>query len=207
VDKTHPRIAFRGKLDTAQSLVIECQITAREKGYTDLIDELEIVLQYLQAMMKADVTEEPLPPLKYLHLSEAEVREMSHHPGKYFDVTIFTHPTKEDDILVAKMNTLRCVMRETELAAMEAFYDKTKKQPTRADMLKGCNRLNSVIFIIMCKLVRGDYEKGKIKHNPQSESLDELIRKKVLNKLYLHKYDAATIDVVVEAVKKRIAHY
>ena len=55
VSKRHPRIAFRGKLDSLMARVMSVQIIAEETGDTGTLEGLDELLAYLQAMLAAEV--------------------------------------------------------------------------------------------------------------------------------------------------------
>ena len=58
---------------------------------------------------------------------------------------------------MAHLNLVRTQVRETELAAVEAFFDPTKG-PEREDILTALNRLSSAVYVMMCRLKAGKYE-------------------------------------------------
>lgn len=58
VAKDHPRIHFRGKLDSLQALVVLDQVQIAEGGCQKLVDDLGNILGVLREMMRCDVLDE-----------------------------------------------------------------------------------------------------------------------------------------------------
>jgi len=60
--------------------------------------------------------------------------------------------------VVAKLNLLRAQIRELEVSAVDAFYNKESKSVERSDIIMALNRMSSLLFIIMCKYMGGIYK-------------------------------------------------
>ena len=58
---------------------------------------------------------------------------------------------------MAHLNMVRTQVRETELAAVEAFFDPTEGLQ-REDIIKALNRMSSAVYVMMCRLKAGKYE-------------------------------------------------
>ncbi len=158
VAKNHPRIKFRGKLDHLQALLISAIIDVEGCGYRELSKDLGEMLKYCRQIMSAEVTGEPLPALTFRGLSDLEIREHSHYPGRYFDVPhIFIQP--EHGRIMAQLNLLRTEVRELELAAIDAFLGQPEDMERR-DILQSLNRLSSLTYVFMLQLVAGSYKVG-----------------------------------------------
>ena len=56
----------------------------------------------------------------------------------------------------ALLNQLRTAVRETEVAAAEAFHDGAKY--TRGDIIEELNRMSSAMHIMMCRYLAGQYQ-------------------------------------------------
>lgn len=155
VYKDHPRIILRGRLDSLQSKTLELQCLAHKSKVDQLRKDLEEVLQLLRNILRAEVLEEALPTVSLFGYQEDMLREISHHPQKFFD---FGHIVPRYDMgeLVIGLNSLRSAVREVELAAIQAF----KKEETveRQDILQALNRLSSGVYILMCRCVGGFYK-------------------------------------------------
>ena len=142
VPKTHPRIAFRGKLDTLEAELILCQL---EKPH--LSGPVGEILDLARRIIRCDVLEEPLQPEKLCGLTEEEQRKRSHFPQEYYGQPHFM-PSAADGVAIARLNRARCAAREAELAAVEAFCDR-EGIPTRPDILRAMNRMSSMLYILM----------------------------------------------------------
>lgn len=137
VPKTHPRILFRGKLDTLQAQVILLMLEEPA-----LRPPLKEILDFLRRILKSEVLGEPFLPGKLLGWTETQIREISQLPQKHLGKPHFM-PEPEDGMSVARLNYLRTQVREAELLAAQAF-------PTgREDILRGLNRLSSLVYIMM----------------------------------------------------------
>ncbi len=150
VPKTHPVIAFRGKIDTFEADVILAQLTAEKCGKQQLSDDLQQVLIFVRTILGNEVKDEPLPEMKLLGLSLDELRRVSHDIKS--ELGLKTHPVPDRSMgeLPAVINSLRAKSREVELAAERAV-------PGRADILTALNRLSSCLHIMFCRLLTGYY--------------------------------------------------
>lgn len=155
VEKNHPRIVFRGKLDSLEALIMQTQIVAVENGYQNIADDLEDVMNFVQHILACEVKDEPLPDIKVLGLDSAQLRYASHHLTEVFGIQ-HSVPHYSMGKVCASLNSLRTFVRETELAAAEAFTEGT--HITRTDIIEALNRLSSAVYIIFCKKVAGKYE-------------------------------------------------
>ena len=155
VPKDHPRIHFRGKLDSLQALVVLDQVQIAESGRQKLVDDLGDVLNNLREMMRCDVLDEPFNKQTIIGLTHAELRERSHNPQKFFGVKYMQLPDYTMGRDYALLNQLRAAVRETEVAATEAF--RVGNKYTREDIIEELNRLSSAIHIMMCMYLAGQY--------------------------------------------------
>jgi len=158
VPKTHPQIAFRGKLDTLQAQILGVQLVADECGEMRVVEDLEDILGYTRAILAAEVKDEPLPELKLLGLGSAEIRRQSHHVKEVFGME---HPIPNYRMgrLCVALNRLRAQVREAELCAAQTFGQGNIAQ--RPDIIEGLNRMSSSVYIILCRKLSGFYEKEK----------------------------------------------
>ena len=149
VVKNHPRIAFRGKLDSLQALIVLDQAILSEKaGYGKMIADLDDILGVLREIMRCDALNEPLRVEKIIGLTSAELRERSHAPMKFFHVKYMRLPDYKMGIAYALLNQLRTAVREAEVTAVNAFKNGTNYE--RQDILEIFNRLSSAVHIMMC---------------------------------------------------------
>ena len=142
VPKTHPRIAFRGAVDTLEAELILAQIAVPE-----LSAKLEEILSLARKIIRCDVLEEPLEDMPLCGLTQAEQRRRSHFPQEYYGTAHFM-PSAADGEKIAHLNRVRCAAREAELRAADAF-DHREGNPTRPDILRALNRMSSMLYILM----------------------------------------------------------
>ncbi len=142
VSKTHPRIRFRGKMDTLEAELILCQLSDAA-----LAPQLQEILALARQILRCDVLNEPLPPGKLCGLTQDEQRRRSHFPQDYYGQPHFM-PSAQDGAVIAQLNRARCAAREAELAAVSAFSDQ-EGIPTRTDLLQALNRMSSMLYILM----------------------------------------------------------
>ena len=154
VYKDHDRIKLRGKLDSLESKIIASQLELSKNP--KLTKDLSEVLNLVKNILKSEVLGEPLPTLHVIGLNEKEIRDMSHHPKKYFGIDHF-YPDYTLGKEVVILNTLRTNVRETELAAYQAFK-KEDGGTYREDIILALNRLSSLIWIMMFKCQTDDYK-------------------------------------------------
>lgn len=148
VRKDHPRIVFRGKMDTLEAELILCQLA--EEGLVTPVGE---VLALARQIIRCDVLEEPLKWDTLCGLTEQEQRKRSHFPQDYYGQPHFM-PSAADGAVIARLNRTRCAAREAELAAVAAFQDR-EGNPTRADILQAMNRMSSMLYLLMIQRKAG----------------------------------------------------
>lgn len=144
VPKTHPRIAFRGKLDSLEAELLLCG-----KDCPHLEKDLGEVLELARRIIRCDVLEEPLPDGKLCGLTEEELRKRSHFPQDFYGQPHFM-PGIKDSREVLRLNRLRCAVREAEISAAAAFVT-PEGSVTRPDILRAMNRMSSMVYILMIR--------------------------------------------------------
>lgn len=159
VVKNHPRILFRGKLDSLQSLVVLAQAEIYEGGGNpQLIADLGDILGSLRELMRCDVLDEEFRRETIIGLTHAELRERSHDPMKFYNIRQMVLPDYTMGKEYALLNQLRTAVRETEVAAANAFREGQKY--TRKDIIEELNRMSSAMHIMMCMYLAGEYKRG-----------------------------------------------
>ncbi len=143
VPKTHPRIALRGKLDSLQAEIVLLQAEADAAGAKLLIAQLEEILVFLRAMMRTEVTGEPLVLEKLFSMTPDALRDASHACYQSFRQP---EPLYTMGRLPAALNLLRAHVRETELAAAHA-----EMEGGSSDILLALNRLSSAVYVLFCR--------------------------------------------------------
>ncbi len=141
VEKTDPRIAFRGKIDTLEAQILLDQCQTQDAA---LVEFLAQVLEFLRRLLRAEVLGEPVPKMNIAGLSEEAARERSHDPAKFYNQAHFM-PAHTDGDALLRLNLLRARVREAELAACHAFGN----DETRQDVILALNRLSSAIYVEM----------------------------------------------------------
>ena len=150
VPKTHPRIRFRGKMDTLEAELILCQLVpgAPEGALGEILD-------LSRKILRCDVLEEPLRQDTLCGLTQEEQRGRSHMPQDYYGQPHFM-PQASDGPVIAGLNRARCFAREAELTAVEAFSDR-EGNLLREDIPKALNRMSSMLYLLMIQ------EKAKLR--------------------------------------------
>jgi monofunctional chorismate mutase len=141
VEKTHPVIVFRGRLDSLAAQILEAQVLGVEKENQTFAAALQEILEFVRGLFSAEYNGTPLGEMRLLGMTSAELREKSHHPEKYFGETHLM-PDYHAGALCVRLNSLRTAARETEIAAVAALHD-------RPDIVEALNRLSSLFYILM----------------------------------------------------------
>ena len=100
VPKSHPRILFRGKLDTLEAELILCQLAAEK-----LIMPVGEILALARRLIRWDVLEEPVTEQKLCGLTAEEIRIRSHFPQEYYGQPHFM--PEASDVLPGRQNWQR----------------------------------------------------------------------------------------------------
>ena len=137
VRKTHPRIRFRGAMDSLEAELLLCG---------DMVGE---ILELARRLIRCDVLQEPVGAYTLYGLSEDQQRQHSHFPQKYYGIAHFM-PSFSDGEQVLRLNRCRTAARAAELAAVEAFTD-ADGVLVREDMVKALNRMSSMLYILMIR--------------------------------------------------------
>ena len=146
VEKTHPRIAFRGGMDSLEGALL---LAAAESEGTIRM-QLTEALAYARYLLGQEVLGEPVACKALGGMDEKQLRERSHRPQDFYGKPHFM-PEPEDGKLLLLVNAARCKAREAELLAVRAFRD-AEGLPTRPDLIRALNRLSSFLYLIMIEL-------------------------------------------------------
>ena len=150
VSKSHPRIVFRGKLDSLSAEIVKVQTIAKEYGFEDTVNELAEVLNFNYNLLGAEVNETPVSDIMLLGYDSDALRYATHHMTESFGFE-HTLPHYKNGRLCAELNRLRTIVRETELYGVKAFEKNGKC--SRNDIIEALNRLSSCVYIIYCRLL------------------------------------------------------
>ena len=144
VCKTHPRIAFRGAMDTLEAELLLCGAALPE-----FQKELSEILDLARKILRCEVMDEPLEQEKLCGLTQEELRSHSHRPQDFYGQPHFM-PLMTDTEAVLRLNKVRTTARNAELKAVAAFVG-PEGQVTREDILRGLNRMSSMLYILVIK--------------------------------------------------------
>lgn len=153
VPKTHPRIRFRGAMDTLEAELILARLEAPGEAGV----QLEQILDLSREIIRCDVLEEALKADTLCGLDQKQLRERSHRPQDFYGQPHFM-PAAADGMAIARVNRARCAAREAEIWAAEAFSDR-EGNPTRPDLLQCMNRMSSMLYILMIQMKAKDAKK------------------------------------------------
>lgn len=160
VDKNHPRIKYRGRLDFVQSEVVHTQcVVDKESGSASLNKDLDDILDCLQKLMVAEILDQAYTKDTIIGLTHDELREHSHNPMKFYNIKQMQLPNHTMGIEYSLLNRIRTEIREAELVAVDAFQENRKV--SRVDIIEELNRLSSALHIMMCKYLAGEYGTAK----------------------------------------------
>ena len=145
VEKTHPRILFRGAVDTLEAELLLCCAAATG----EIRRQLEEALQYTRALLRNEVLDEQVTVETLGGMDEKALRARSHRPQEFYGQPHFM-PMPDDGPLLLQVNRARCAARAAELKAVAAF------PAGREDLLRAFNRLSSFLYLVMIQLKIGD---------------------------------------------------
>jgi ethanolamine utilization cobalamin adenosyltransferase len=146
VPKTHPRITFRGAMDTLEAEIMLCQLVLQEPWKKQLGE----VLDFARMLLRCDVLEERVKQERLCGMTAQELRQRSHRPQDFYGQAHFM-PDVRDGEAILRLNRVRCAARQAELAAVAAFADR-EGNPTRTDILQAMNRMSSMLWILMIQM-------------------------------------------------------
>lgn len=148
VRKSHPRIAFRGKLDYLESEIILLQYECDKYGEKGMLGKLTELLELTRTVLACEVKDEPMPEFRLFGMDAKHLRHASHDVMESMGME---HPIPDYrmGILCAKLNRLRTVVRETELYAVNAFPDDERK-----DIVLTLNRMSSAVYLLFLEGVK-----------------------------------------------------
>ena len=142
VMKTHPRILFRGAMDSLEAELLLCFQAAPH-----LEKQLQEMLDLARNLIRWEVMDEPVEEQPLCGLSAQQLRQYSHYPQTHYGQPHFM-PAFTDGATILQLNKVRTAARDAELKAVAAFTDENGN-PTREDILRCLNRLSSMLYILM----------------------------------------------------------
>lgn len=138
VSKTHPRILFRGAMDSLEAEILLCQLDVPK-----LAGPLQEILDLARKLVACDVLNEPVQSETLCGLDQDQLRSHSHLPQKFYGQPHFM-PSAADGQTILRLNRLRCAVRQAELKAVAAL-------PERMDIIRALNRMSSMVYILMIR--------------------------------------------------------
>ena len=142
VPKTHPRIGFRGAMDTLEAELLLAQLALPRWS-----EELGQVLELSRQLLRCEVLNEPVEESALCGLTEQQLREHSHRPQDFYGQPHFM-PKVTDGPEVLRLNKVRCCARAAERAAVAAV-------PDRVDLIRALNRMSSLLYVLMIRQKAG----------------------------------------------------
>lgn len=156
--KTHPRIKFRGQLDSLHALVMLVAAEARRYQLPQLAGALDTLAAYCREVQSAEYNARPVQPLTLLDKSEDELHALSHWPDRHLGIPHLT-PNSTDHAILHWLNVTRTQSRELELTALDVYGPKehTHENKLAAGTIPhALNRLSSAIYVLELLFKRGD---------------------------------------------------
>lgn len=157
VAKNDVRIAFRGRVDSAIAHAVLLQsewLAASAPAVAQRM--LADIRAALGNVLRSETLGEPMPAIIMGEFDEAQLHALSHNPLKYLGHDHIV-PAIEHGLSVARLNLLRTVIREAEVAGAQAFISKDFSI-SRGDVLQALNRLSSAVYVLM--LISWTHEKS-----------------------------------------------
>lgn len=146
--KNDPRIKLRGKLDTAIAYAVWAQAELDEREQQSVMANwLADIRSSLGNVLRAEVTNELLAPVRMGDLDEEAIHRLSHDPLRYFGHDHIV-PEATQGTTIARLNLLRAHIREAEVAAADVYIDRDFNV-LRPDLMQALNRLSSAVYVVM----------------------------------------------------------
>ena len=152
VTKDHPRIWFRGKVDSAIAAAILVQTQLQPVLAPELQGLLADLRSWLGWAMRCEVLDEAVPELSMGPFSREAARRLACRPEELGLAPLC--PDAAEGSVFTLLNWLRAIIRETEVAAF-AFrkQDGTLERPDILELLDG---LSSAVYAFMLLVKAGD---------------------------------------------------
>ena len=154
--KNIPRIRFRGKIDTLQSLCLLIASRARALDRPELAARLDTLAAYCREMMSAEYNERPVAPLVFADADEEAIHKATHQPEEAFGIPHVV-PASTDPELLHWLNVLRCESREVELVALDAFVPAPEYRVAQPSIVTAVNRFSSAVYYLALGFMAGRF--------------------------------------------------
>lgn len=148
VAKNDPRIAFRGRVDSAIAQAVLLQTQWQMESVAPALQAmLADIRSALGNVLRCETLGETMAAITVGDFDEAQLHTVSHNPLKHLGHDHIV-PALEHGVAVARLNVLRTAIREAEVAGAQAFIDKDFSV-RRGDLLQALNRLSSAVYVLM----------------------------------------------------------
>ncbi len=149
--KNHPRIRFRGRMDSLHAHVLMAQVRAVASGLTDLVRDLGTVAAYCREITSAEYNERPVADFALEGWDNTSIHKATHDPQGVLGVPHMTI-SEVDPEVQHWLNICRTQAREIEIAAVDAFPN--PHNPSGASICHAMNRLSSIFYFLQLRLAK-----------------------------------------------------
>jgi ethanolamine utilization cobalamin adenosyltransferase len=132
-------------MDTLHAFCLLTLAKGRTAGLPNLVSLLDTFAAYCREITSAEYNERPVEPLLLDGLDEAALRKATHDPESAVGIQHIV-PGPEDDEILHSLNYLRCLARETELVALDAFAPEGYPLTDSHGLIQAVNRLSSAVY-------------------------------------------------------------
>jgi ethanolamine utilization cobalamin adenosyltransferase len=98
-------------------------------------------------VLRCETLGEAMPEITIGDFDQAQLHALSHNPLRHLGHDHIV-PAIEHGLSVARLNLLRTVIREAEVAGAQAFIG-SDYSVSRGDLLQALNRLSSAVYVLM----------------------------------------------------------
>lgn len=151
--KSSPRIRFRGRMDTLHGMILLVGAQARATDHPGIGRHLDTLAAYCREILSAEYNERPVAPLTLAGVDEDALHQATQHPDETLGVAHVV-PDADSPTLLLWLNYLRCLARETELTAVDAFATGPDYRLSHPGLIKAMNRLSSAVYYLELLLVK-----------------------------------------------------
>ena len=156
--KTHPRVRFRGQLDSLHALVMLAAAESRRYQLPRLAEGLDTVAAYCREIQSAEYHGRAVQPLVVLGKSEDDLHAISHWPDRHLGLPHLT-PGSTDHAILHWLNFARTMTREIEIVALDIYGPNEHThddQSAVGTIPHALNRLSSAMYVLELLFKRGD---------------------------------------------------
>lgn len=149
VEKTHPRIKLRGKLDSLHAAVLMVQAQALAAAEQRLGADLGTLAAYCRELLSAEYNERPAADLIIDGADPEAIHRATHDPRGELGIGHLTIDGAAP-LLQHYLNMLRTQARELEIVAQEAFP--SPHHYFGPSICHAANRLSSAVYYLQLRL-------------------------------------------------------